>query len=130
LLGRNDGESRIRAGRLRVREGGRVLAFEVEPPAPDSGEDIYARRLNTTGAVLDFGDVRTDGSVLARREKGEWVLRAMPRNGDFVIELGAARFGRPATVRCVDGSSLEEEPEARGDWWRLRLNGAREYRWQ
>lgn len=33
--------------------------------------------------VLDFGDVRTGGSVLAPR-KGRMVLRALPRTGDFM----------------------------------------------
>ncbi len=129
LEGRSDGENRVLAGTLRVREGGRNISFEPEPPAPDSGE-IYRHRLNADGKVLDFGDVRTDGSVLVRREDGEWVLRALPRSRDFVIELSAARFGRPAGVRCVDGTAPTASTQARGDWWRLELNGAREYRWK
>jgi hypothetical protein len=56
-------------------------------------------------------------------------LRALPRGGDFIIELDGARFGRPAAVRCVDGSSSTVLPETRGDWWWLKLNGAREYHW-
>ena len=129
LQGRNDGQDRIRAGTLRVREGGRRITYEAEPAA-DGNDDIYQHRLNLTGKVLDFGDVRTAGSVLVRREADEWVLRALPRAGDFILELSAARFGRPASVRCVDGSAAFVTPPARGDWWRLKLNGAREYHWK
>jgi hypothetical protein len=51
----------------------------------------YQHRLNLAGKVLDFGDVRTDGSVLVRRENGEWVLRALPRTRDFFVELNTVR---------------------------------------
>ena len=130
LQGRNDGRGRIRAGALHVRDHGRDISFEPEPPAPEGSADIYQHRLNAGGKVLDFGDVRTDGSVLVRREDGEWVLRALPRARDFFIELSAARFGRPASVRCEDGPAPTAEMQARGDWWQLKLNGAREYRWK
>jgi hypothetical protein len=130
LQGRDDGQQRIRAGTLRVRDGGQNITFETEPSAPESGDDIYQHRLNAGGKALDFGDVRTDGSVLVRREEGEWVLRTLPRARPFFVELSAARFGRPASVRCVDGSTPALAPQARGDWWQLNLNGARQYRWK
>ena len=130
LLGRNDGENRIRLGTLHVRDGGRNISFEKEPPSADDEETIYLHRLNLEGKILDFGDVRTDGSVLVRREGGEWVLRAMPRARDFWVELSAARFGRPDSVRCVGGSAPTTTTQGSGDWWRLKLNGAREYRWR
>ena len=127
LLGRNDGQDRIQAGTLHVRAGGRNLTFEAAPPDREAG--IYERRLNAAGKVLDFGDVRTDGSVLVRREHDEWVLRALPRAGDFLIELSAARFGQPVSMRCIDGSAPDLTPQLRGAWWQLELNGAREYHW-
>ena len=130
LLGRDDGQNRIRAGTLQVREGGRKLTFEAEPPVADGKDDIYQHRLNLTGKVLNFGDVRTGGSVLVRRENGEWVMRAMPRGGDFFVELSGERFGRPASVRCVDGSAPAVTPQVQGDYWQLKLNGAREYCWK
>jgi len=130
LLGRNDGQDRIRAGTLHVRDGGQHITFETEPPVTDRDDNIYQHRLNLTGRVLDFGDVRIDGSVLVRREDGDWVLRALPRTRDFFIELSVARFGRPASVRCVDGSAPVVTPQVHGNWWRLKLNGAREYHWK
>ncbi len=130
LLGRNDGESRVRLGTLHVRDGGRNISFEKEPSSVDDEEDIYFHRLNVAGKVLDFGDVRTDGSVLVRREGEAWVLRAMPRTRDFFVELNASRFGRPSSVSCVDGSTPTTATQDDGNWWRLKLNGAREYRWK
>jgi hypothetical protein len=97
---------------------------------PTAVDFQFQRDLNPAGNVPDFGDVRTSGSILVRREGGEWVLRALPRTGDFVIELSGGRFGRPASVRCVNGSSPTALPETEGDWWRLKLNGAREYHWK
>jgi hypothetical protein len=130
LEGRIDGENRIRAGTLHVRGGGRGISFEPEPPASGSDDDIYRHRLNAEGKVLEFGDVRTDGGILVRREDGEWVLRALPRSRDFFVELNAEHFGRPASVRCVDGPASMASTQAHGHWWQLELNGAREYRWK
>ncbi|MDR3377615.1 MAG: DUF5696 domain-containing protein [Verrucomicrobiae bacterium] len=128
LAGPNDGQNRIRAGTLHVRGGGGSLSFDPEP-VPPAEDDLYLHRLNLAGKVLDFGDVRTDGSVLIRREGGEWVLRALPRTRPFFVELSAARFGAPARVRCVAGAAPTVAPEARDGWWRLPLNGAHEYHW-
>jgi len=130
LLGRNDGESRVRLGIVHVRDDGRNISFEKEPPDAGNDEDVYLHRLNAEDKVLDFGDVRTDGSVLVRREGGEWVLRAWPRTRDFSVELSAARFGQPVSVSCVVGSTPAVVPQKNGSWWRLKLNGAREYRWK
>ena len=129
LQGPNDGQDRIRAGTLHVREGGQHLTFELEPTT-SSEDEVYQHRLNLGGKVLDFGDVRTDGSVLVRREDGEWVLRALPRNGSFSVALSGARFGRPTSVRYADGAAPAAATKINGDWWQLKLNGAREYRWK
>jgi hypothetical protein len=130
LQGRDDGQARIRSGTVRVRDGGQNITFEPESPVTGNADDIYQHRLNTGDKVLDFGDLRTNGSVLVRREDGEWVLRALPRLRDFFIELSARRFSRPASVRCVGGSASTVAPQVSGDWWQLKLNGAREYRWK
>jgi hypothetical protein len=129
LLGRNDGHDRIRAGILHVRDSGQHVSFEPELPVANDADDLYQHRLNLSNKVLDFGDVRTDGSILVRRENGEWVLRALPRTGNFFIELSAARFGQPLSIRCVDGSAQTLTPQIHGNWWRLKLDGAQEYRW-
>ncbi len=128
LQGKNDGTNRISIGTLRVRND--ELSFAPETPAAQNGEDIYAQRLNSGEKVVDFGDVRTGGSVLIRREGDEWVLRALPRGGDFSLALQSARFGRPANVRAVDSASSTITTPENGGWWTLKLNGAREYRWK
>lgn len=128
LSGRNDGQDRICAGTVRVREQGKRIEFVPEPAVPDQN-DIYEQRLNLAGKVLDFGDIRTDGSVLVRKEDGQWVLRALPRAREFFVELKSARFGAPASIRCVGGTADSVVPEVHGDWWQLKLNGATEYRW-
>jgi hypothetical protein len=128
LAGRDNGESRIQVGTLRVRRGGQEISFVSETAS--TNDDIYQRDLNAVAKTLDFGDVRTSGSILVRREGGEWVLRALPRGGDFTVEVRGARFGHPPSVRCVDGTSSTLPIDSEGDWWRLKLNGAREYRWQ
>ena len=130
LLGASDGSSRIRLGTLGVRAEGKQISFAPETVAPESKNDIYQQRLNASGKVLDFGDVRTNGSVLVRREGDEWVLRALPRDKDFSLQLSAKRFGRPANVRCGDGAAATIAPQNIGDWWALKLNGAREYHWK
>lgn len=129
LQGRNDGQDRIRTGTLHVRAAGRKLRFDPEPAAKNPDDDIYQHRLNLSGKVLDFGDLRTDGSVLVRREGTEWVLRTLPRTRELFIELNSARFGNPSSVRCVDGAQSEITPDAHHAWWQLKPNGAREYRW-
>ncbi len=139
LEGADDGNSRIRLGVLRVRDGGQTISFEPERATPDDRAKLYRRNVNETGKVVDFGPLRTNGSVLVRREgsgkNAAWVLRALPRRGDFTVQLSAARFGKPTTVRCISGASPTVTPQAiaskaRGGWWRLPLNGAREYRWK
>ncbi len=90
----------------------------------------YREHLNLNNAVVNFGDIRTSGSALLRREGNQWVLKTWPREKNFVVELNAQRFGQPPQVTCVGGanSTTTATPLA-GGWWSLALNGAREYRW-
>ncbi len=130
LLGQDDGESRIQTGTVHIRDGGSAISFQKAGPDDGDADAIYSQHLNLKNAVLDFGDLRTDGSVLVRRERDEWVLRPFPRDREFLLELKTKRFGRPATVRSLNGATQEISPEANGDFWRLKLNGAAEYRWK
>jgi hypothetical protein len=125
----DDGHGRIRLGMLRVRDGGKTIIFDPERGSGDERLKWYRLHLNEEGKVIDFGAVRTNGSVLVRLEGNEWVLQTLPRDGNFTLELNAQRFGAPAPIRCLGGATETVKPEWRGAWWRLRLNGAREYRW-
>jgi len=129
LEGVDDGHGRIRLGMLRVRDGGKTIIFDPERGSGDERLKRYRLHLNEAGKVIDFGAVRTNGSVLVRLEGSEWVLQTLPRDGNFTLELNAKRFGTPPQVRSLGGATETVKPEWRGAWWRLRLNGAREYRW-
>jgi hypothetical protein len=108
LQGGSDGHQRTILGTLHVAPDS-TLSFTAVPSgeAPASAE----------AATLDFGSIRTDGSVLVRREGSDWVLRPFPDDRPFTVELDASRFGAPATAQVVNG------------WWRLALTGQPVYRW-
>jgi hypothetical protein len=129
LEGVDDGHGRIRLGVLHVRDGGKTITFDLERSSGDERLKWYRLHLNEAGKVIDFGAVRTNGSVLVRREGNEWVLQTLPRDGNFTLELNAKRFGAPPQIRSIGGAAETVKPELRGDWWRLMLNGAGEYRW-
>ncbi len=129
LLGVNDGTARIRLGVVQVRSNGAALAF-----LPETGEGAdptawYRQHLNLANAVVDFGSVRTDGSVLLRREGDVWSLKTWPRDQKFTLEFDAKRFAKPAQVQCIGGAESSIAPTAAVARWRLPLNGAGDYRW-
>ena len=111
LQGQSDTHSRIILGILHVAAGG--LTFTPTPP--EAGRTTAP--VNHGGRVLDFGTIRTNGSVFARREGPNWTLRAFPRDRPFTLALADARFGHPAGAQVVGG------------WWHLPLTGAEVYRW-
>jgi hypothetical protein len=129
LLGVDDGTSRIRLGGLRLGGGGATVSFEPETGTGEDPSPLYREHLNEAGSALDFGALRTDGSVLVSRSGDEWILRTLPRDRSFTLELSPGRFGRPETVRSTGGSASTVTPISAGARWRLPLNGASEYRW-
>ncbi len=133
LLGTSqDGGLSILLGVLHVRNNGMLLTFDADQTgaAPDPWP-VYHEHMNSNGTVVDFGDVRTDGSARLRYASNEWVLQTWPRDRAFTLELSAQRFDQPAQVRCVGGATSEVTPVpvAGGARWRLPLNDATEYRW-
>src|SRR6185503_18635480 len=125
LQGMTEGNGRVRLGVLHVRDGGKTLIFDPERAAPAGAASLAAQHLNTAGTVVDFGPVRTNGSVNIRRDGRDWVLQTFPRDRAFSVELSSARFGRPATVQAPGGTVATVSPAANGAYWRLPLNGAR-----
>ena len=130
LQGLDDGSLRIRLGTLRLTNAGSVVTFtsETNLPAFDPGP-WYGQHLNSSNAVVDFGDARTDGSIWLHHQGNVWVLKTWPRERNFTLEFNGVRFGQPAKVQCTGGTSSEVSPVAVGTRWRLPLNGAAEYRW-
>ena len=111
LQGQADSDTRIVLGVLHLSADGTV-SF-----TPAASEANRTAPVNRDARVIDFGTIRTNGSVAVEREGADWVLRAFPANRPFTVELRDARFGHPANARLQDG------------WWTLPLNGARTYRW-
>ncbi|MGD0040200.1 MAG: hypothetical protein ABSE84_07275 [Isosphaeraceae bacterium] len=129
LEGVADGSGRIRLGTLRVSEGGRELAFSPEHETGDRRTALYLEHVNQQGKIIDFGPVRTDGSVLIEREGSQWVARTFPRDRAFTLFLDASRFGRPAEIRYVGGRARSTVPIFEGAFWKLPLHGASQYKW-
>jgi hypothetical protein len=132
LLGVDDGTSRIRLGVLRITNSGALVTFTAETNTPTFDPSAwYSQHLNLPNLVVDFGDVRTDGSARLVRNGTVWSLQTWPRARSFTVELSSQRFDRPAVVHSLGGSNstVTPVPVAGGARWRLPLNGAREYRW-
>jgi len=130
LQGLDDGDSRIRLGTIRLASAGAQITFSAETNSPAFDPAAwYTNHLNCSNQVVDFGDVRTDGSVLLRREGRAWRLRTWPRDRSFTLELNRRRFSQPDRVECAGGSQGEVAPASSNSFWRLPLNGASEYRW-
>ena len=129
LQGVDDGSSRIRLGVLHVTNSGTNLSFTAQTGSGTDPSGWYHQHLNESNVVVDFGDVRTDGSATLRRDGKLWALQTLPRDRSFTLELSAARFGLPASVQSVGGSNASVTPVALGDRWRLPLNGATAYYW-
>jgi len=125
-----DSSGRILLGILRVSEKGEKLEFIPNNAPHASRSSMQRASLNENGRIVTFPTIRTNGSVLVEREEREWVLRTMPRNRPFILELNVDRFGKPSQIRCLDGDQPTVAPAASGGWWRLPMNGAREYRWE
>jgi hypothetical protein len=129
LLGVDDGRGRIRLGTLRVRDGGRSITLVSDPLRESNRLGWYSANLNPKDSLVDFGPLRTDGSVLLKRQGQDWVLLTMPTAVPFVVELSESRFGRPSAVRSR-ASAAPKVAGARGKgWWRLAVTGSQEYRW-
>ncbi len=128
LVGPSDAENRIRIGVLSVRDQGTKITL-TRAPDTSAQEARYRAHLNTAREIIDFGTVRTNGSISLRREGNEWVLHAFPRDASSVVELSSRRFPPPARIASPGGAADSVAPETSGEWWRLPLNGAAEYRW-
>lgn len=123
MQGPTDAHGRTILGTLHVSVQG--LTFT---PAPAPAADRLTP-VNQAERVLDFGPLRTNGSAWVHREGADWVLRPFPCDRPFMLELSAARFGRPAAIRADGGASTTLKPFAAGTYWRLPLNGSKTYRW-
>ena len=121
LTGVDDGSTRYVVGDLTVSAGGGRVSF-----SPTAGNDD---RLNSAGAVVNFGPVQTDGMVSIRADAGRWVLRPYPRSREFTVLLQSSKFPMPTSVRADGGSVAMLTPIPQGSYWKLPLSGAKSYSW-
>jgi hypothetical protein len=119
LGGVDDGSARYVVGDLTIR-GGRV---SFNATARSDG------RLNSAGAVVNFGPVQTDGMVSIRADGGQWILHPYPRSRAFTVLLQSSKFAMPTSVRADGGSVAMLKPIAQGAYWKLPLSGAKSYSW-
>jgi hypothetical protein len=130
LQGLDDGTLRIRLGVLHLANAGKLLTFTAETNSSVFDPALwYAKHLNSSNGVVDFGVARTDGSVWLHRSGNVWHLKTWPRERNFTLEFSQSRFAQPAKVQCTGGAAAEAAPLQTGSRWRLPLNGASEYRW-
>lgn len=121
LLGPQDNQKRIDLGTLHI--GTSQVSFTPAPPYKAPFAPI-----NAANKAIDFGDIRTSGSVWIHRDGPDWVLRPFPENAKFTVDLSTRRFPMPAAVRMMHPKAALIPLKA-GKYWRLILNGAEEYRW-
>lgn len=126
LTGLDDGSCRIRLGTLKVRDSGAVITFEPQTSRDD--QKIYPKNVNDQVPMIDFGKLRTDASVLLRKESGDWVLRVWP-DRPTTVEISSKSIKMPKQVDAIGGAG-PIVPESQGDWWRLKVGGATQYRWK
>jgi hypothetical protein len=124
LSGNNDGTNRYIVGYLIVRSGGTQVSFTAPvPPANDP-------RLNTTGTVVAFGTVKTDGMISITEENGDWILRPFPRYRNFTVLLNSEYFPTPTIVQAAGSPTSTVVPVLHDTYWQIPLNGSKSYAWR
>ncbi len=122
LYGNNDGNQRYTVGNITVSNNGSSIVFSAVPitiPNPDP-------RMNSTGAVVNFGTLQTDGMVLLQQLTGQTTptiqISSYPRSRDTVIRVDFNAVTMPTSMTCDNGDVLI--PSALpGNYWQVDLRG-------
>ncbi len=85
--GPTDGTGRVRLGNIVISGGGKKIHYEPEKELGVSSTDLFRQNVNLAEKEIDFGFVKTAGSVLRKREHGEWKQWTYPDSGDFHTEF-------------------------------------------
>ncbi|MFA6280551.1 MAG: DUF5696 domain-containing protein [Bdellovibrionales bacterium] len=87
-------------------------------------------RVNQSSRVVDFGTIKTNGTVaLHREENGIWVLRPLNRERDFEVAINNKHIPMPDVVHEESLAGPKISPIQDGAFWRLPLRGATAYYW-
>jgi len=103
LRGLDTGQHRYLLGRLAVtREGGQVRDVKLVKATGIPNDRLALRRrfderMNLAGKTIDFGAVRTNGSVKLYRKRYAWRLLPCPRDKAFDVSLDLRLFGGVST---------------------------------
>jgi hypothetical protein len=127
LYGNNDGNLRYTVGRITVADNGSSITYTAIPitiPDPDP-------RLNSSGSVVDFGTVRTDGMVLLQQQTGQnsdsVQISSYPRSRDVVVQINSKTVATPPSVTCDNGDVLV--PSIVAPYWQIDLRGRKYCSW-
>ena len=105
LTGLQDTESRVVMGTITVSGGGTSVVFTPQAYTPVPFTDP---RFNNSAAVINFGKVATDGSVLLEKKGGgNWELTSYPRNMWKTVVINTAALDpslNPIKVQALDAS--------------------------
>jgi hypothetical protein len=124
--GNDDGNLRYTVGSITVSNNGENIVFTPIPiiiPSPDP-------RMNSTGAVLDFSTLLTDGMVMIQQtgqNSGTLQLSSYPRSRDVVVKINSTVVATPASVTCDNGDVLT--PTVSGQYWQIDLRGRKYCMW-
>jgi len=109
LRGLSPSGGKILIGRMLVtRENGRVTgvrlgSIDADRERTAAGLVDFSAHLNPVGTMVDFGAVRTDGSLKIEKGEGKLLVLPYPRGVEAAVALDVgAMLGRPGSVRPGD----------------------------
>ena len=130
LWGNDDGTLRYTVGTLTVAVSGASLTFVPQAPPAVGIPDL---RMNSSGGVVDFGTVRTDGMVSLQAGTGSeanaWTLRSYPRSRDVIMQIKSSVLAMPASINCTGGKVLNPSSLDNGAYWQVSLRGLKSCSW-
>jgi len=128
LYGNNDSNLRYNVGTLTLANKGATVTFTPTPTSLSSPDP----RLNSTGQLVDFGSLRTDGMVsLQEQNNGTSVnvkLSSYPRSRDVLIQFNPLLVPMPASLTCDNGDVIVPIVDS-GGYWRVDLRARRYCSW-
>jgi hypothetical protein len=124
LYGNNDGNLRYTVGSITVSNNGAKIVFTAIPVRIANPDP----RMNSTGTVIDFGTLRTDGMVLLQQQTGGTLqISSYPRSRSVVIQINSQNVAMPASVVCDNGNVVV--PKMAAPYWQLDLRGRKYCSW-
>jgi hypothetical protein len=123
LYGNNDSNLRYTVGSINVSNNGAKIVFTAIPVQITSPDP----RLNSSGAVVNFSAVQTDGMVMLQQQGSKLQISAYPRSRSVVVKINANTVAAPSSVTCDNGDLLT--PTVASGYWQLNLRGRKYCTW-